>query len=211
MACPQCGSELGEGAKSCAGCGWTKSRRTLWIVLGCILGFLFLVCCGAGTWFFLKMKKVGEAMVAEMVPIQLEVLHAQVVNYAKKHGKPPATLEEAAAEELVGDKGEKVKIQFQNNQKTVDMWQRPIRYSPKPDRSFELRSAGLDGQFDNADDVVEKGTLDDDLPTLYRDIEDRTRRMGEGFIRALGVDPEKMEEKGDEPLETKPAVGTGGK
>ena len=211
MFCPQCGTQVGEGAKACAACGWTASRRTLWIVLGCICGFVFLVCCGAGTWFFMRARRAVEAMQGDIVPLQLAVSRAQVVNYTRIHGKPPATLEEASSEALVSEKGEKVRIQFQNNQKAADMWGTAFRFTLNADRSFEVRSAGPDGKFDGADDIVEKGRLDDDLAALQKELEARSMRMGEGFIREFGIDPEKLREKNKGNLEGRPAVGTGGK
>lgn len=36
----------------------------------------------------------------------------------------------------------------------VDAWGRSIRFTPKEDGSFEVRSAGADGAMDTADDVV---------------------------------------------------------
>jgi hypothetical protein len=209
MNCPQCGTGLGEGAKACATCGWSKSRKTLWIVLGCVFGFFFLVCCAGGTFIYFKMKKVVEAVAGDLVPLQATILHAQVVNYARVKGKAPATLEEAASEPMISKDGEKVEIKFENNNKTADMWQRPFRFTMNADRSFEIRSAGVDGQFDNADDVFEKGTLDDDLQVLQNEIEVKAKRMGESAIRAFGIDPEKMKEKETPP--PPPAPGDDGK
>jgi len=205
MNCPQCGTGLGEGAKACATCGWTKSRKTLWIVLGCVFGFIFLVCCGVGTFLYFKVKKVVEAVQGDIVPLQLSVLHAQVVNYAKVKGRAPATLEEAASEPLVSQRGERVEIKFQNNDKTADMWGKPFRFAMNADRTFEIRSAGPDGQFDNADDHFEKGSLDDDLQELQKAIQDRTQKMGEGAAKALGIDPEQMKQRQAQPPVEEPA------
>jgi hypothetical protein len=205
MTCPQCGTGLGEGAKACATCGWTQSRKTLWIVLGCVFGFLFLVCCGIGTFLYFKVKKVVEAVQGDIVPLQLSVLHAQVVNFAKVKGRPPATLEEAASEPLAGPSGERVEIKFQNNDKTADMWGKPFRFVMNADRTFEVRSAGPDGQFDNADDHFETGNLDEDVQELQKVIQERTRKMGEGAARAMGIDPEKMKEHEAPPPVEEPA------
>lgn len=225
MFCPQCGVEAGEGATTCAACGWKKSGSTLWLVLGIVFGFLFLVCCGLGTWGIIKAKKAVEAMQDEIVPLQLSILHMQVVNYAKVHGKAPATLEEAAAEPMVSKEGEKIEIKFQNKGKTADFWQHPIRFTTAPDRSFEVRSAGPDGKFDNADDLVEKGTLDDDIAVLQKDVEARVEKMGKGFMKEFGVDVDELERKsrerreketkkdgpGDAPPAPAPDEGGGGK
>jgi len=166
MNCPQCATGLGEGAKACATCGWSQSRRTLWIVLGCVLGFLLLACCGAGTYLLILGKKFAEGAQEEFVPVQVILLRTQVVNYAKVKGEAPKTLGEAAAVPLVSGTGEKVEIRIESGNQAVDRWQRPFRFTMNPDRTFEVRSSGPDGQFDNADDVFEKGSLDDDLQAV---------------------------------------------
>lgn len=206
MMCPQCNAELGEGAKACAACGWAASKKKIWVILGIVFGVLFLICCGIGTWFMFKMKGIAESMAKDMVPIQALVLRAQVAQYAQKHGKAPATLEEAAAEPLQGAKGEKIEIKVESNGMAADMWQRPFRFQANPDRSFEIRSAGVDGTFDNADDVVEKGTLDDDVRALEKEIVARFERMGKDMVRGLGIDLDKLEKKA---REAKPEEGGG--
>jgi hypothetical protein len=193
MQCPQCNTELGEGAKACATCGWSASKKTLWIVLGSIAAFIFLVCCGLGTWGYMKAKKVVEAVQGDITPLQIKLLHAQVANYAQKKGRAPATLEEAAAEPLVGKSGEKVQINMQSNNKAADMYGHAIRFTQNPDRSFEVRSAGKDGTFDNGDDVFEKGTLDDDLNALIAEIEVLGKKMRDSVVRAFGGDPSKLD------------------
>jgi hypothetical protein len=212
MQCPQCNTVLGEGARACATCGWSASRKTLWIVLGCIAGFFFLVCCGFGTWGFYKAKKGIEAIQEDVVPMQLTILNAQVANFAQKKGKAPATLEEAAAEALVGKNGEKIEINMQNGQKTSDMWGHAIRFTPNADRTFELRSPGKDGVYDNGDDVSRKGTMDDDVQGLIKEFEVQAKKVGEGFLRGMGIDPEKHRDKGAPPGGSgdAPAVGTQG-
>lgn len=209
MLCPQCNTDLAQGAKGCAACGWKSSKKTLWIVLGCVAGFFVLLCCGIGTFFVLKVRKVAQSMQGEIVPIQLSVLHAQVVNYARIHGKAPATLEEAADAPLEGKNGEKVNIRFQSGQKTADMWGHEFRYAPAADRTFEIRSAGPDGKFDTPDDLSEKGSLDDDLNALQKDVEQRGKQMGQTFLKEFGVDPAKLEEKGGEGDAGKPKADGG--
>jgi hypothetical protein len=49
----------------------------------------------------------------------------------------------------------------------ADVWGRPVRYSPDGTR-FELRSAGPDGVFDTADDIVMMGMLGRDRPCSSR-------------------------------------------
>jgi len=184
--CPQCNSSLGEGARACAACGWTASRKTLWLVLGISAGVLFLLCCGVGTWFFFTIKKTVER---ELVPLQLAILRAQVVNYAQKHGKAPASLAEAASEPVSIKRGNST-TQFQTNDEP-DLWGTRFRLTVEDGGKFEIRSAGPDGKFDNEDDMVETGALDDDLDAVVRAIEERTQRMGEEIIRPFGIDPAK--------------------
>ncbi len=217
MACPQCGTEIGEGAKSCATCGWKASKKTLWIVLGCVAGFFLLVCCGIGTFAFLKMKKAVQGMQGDIVPIQLTVLHAQVSNYAQKKGKAPATLDEASAEPILSKSGERVHNDFENTARSGDAWGHPYRFVSRPDRTFEIRSAGPDGQYDNGDDVVEKGALDDDVPNLMMEAEAKKKKMAEGIAKSFGVDAEKIrmeqEKRNAPPVPapvTEPAGGTQG-
>ncbi len=195
MGCPQCGTELGAGAKACGTCGWKASKKTLWIVLGCIAGFFLLVCCGIGTVAFLKMKKAVQGMQGEMAPLQMIVLRAQVANYAQKKGKPPATLEEAASEPILSKSGERVAIDVQSNGRGTDVWGHPFRFSCSTDRTFQIRCAGPNGQYEDADDVVEKGTLDDDVPNLLMEFESRKQKMGEGIVKSFGIDPEKIREE----------------
>ncbi len=210
MNCPQCGTGLGEGAKACATCGWSQSRRTLWIVLGCVFGFLLLACCGAGTYLFVQGKKFVKAVEGEIVPVQIGLLRAQVVNFARVKGRAPATLEEASAEPLISRTGEKVEIRIENGNRSADRWQRPFRFTMNPDRTFEVRSAGPDGQFDSADDLFEKGSLDDDLQALLKETEDRAKRMVEKGVRAIGFDPGAFEEKETPPAPPPPAPPPGG-
>jgi hypothetical protein len=217
MQCPQCNTTLGEGAKACATCGWSGSRKTLWIVLGCIAGFLFLVCCGIGTWLFMKGKQFVSGVQEEIVPLTMTLHHAQVANYAQKRGKAPATLQEAMTETLVIRNGESIKVQTEKNGSAMDAYGRPIRFTMNADRTFEIRSAGKDGAMDTPDDVAEKGTLDDDVPTLVKRVEDQFRdfqvKMQEKAIRTFGGDPSKLPppapEEPEEP-EDAPAVGTQG-
>ena len=186
MNCPQCNSDLAEGAKACAACGWSSSRKTLWLVLGISAGALFLLCCGVGTWFFFSMKAVVEK---ELPGLQVAILKAQVVNYAQKHGKAPESLAQATTEPVLIKKGENSSATFQTND-GPDLWGTQHRLTVNPDRTFEVRSAGPDKAFDNEDDLVEKGSLDDDLQALVRAIEVRSEEMGKAFVRQFGVDPD---------------------
>ncbi|MCK6482245.1 MAG: hypothetical protein L6R43_19500, partial [Planctomycetes bacterium] len=212
MFCPQCGSQLGEGAKGCAACGWTSSRKTLWIVLGSIFGVLFLLCCGGATWVFFKAKKAVEIAQEKATPITVCYHRVSVINYAKARGKLPESLAEAAKETLVieKDKGEDgssgtVKIDMKSGGQDADTWQRPLRYTKNDgDGSFEVRSAGPDGVFDNADDIVERGNLSDDLEAAKKDFERKAKEFGREMVRGFGFNPDNVEglEVEPAPLET---------
>ncbi|HEU4394424.1 MAG TPA: hypothetical protein VFS92_02595 [Planctomycetota bacterium] len=193
MNCPQCNSDLPAGAGACVACGWSASRKTRWLVLGITAGVLFLLCCGVGTWLFFSMKAVFEK---ELPALHVAVLRAQVVNYAQKHGKAPESLAQATSEPVPIQK----KRQKQNSSTTFqtsdgpDIWGTQHRLTMNADRSFEVRGAGPDGIFDNADDFVEKGSLDDDLQALVREIEVRGEEMmAKAFFGIFGFDADQGE------------------
>ena len=208
MACPQCGTEIGPEAKACTACGWTKSRRTLWITLGCIFGGLFLICCGIGTVLVLRVKRIAEEGVP---PMHVLLLRVQVVNYAKNHGGVlPDTLDKAAAEPLKDDSGGDVKFEIKggrNNDVLTDMWDTVIRYTRNPDGSFEVRSAGKDKAFDNADDFFEKGRADEDLAALKKVFQTRAEEQVKKALGDFGVEVKVDDgslEKKDEPAPPPP-------
>jgi hypothetical protein len=238
--CPQCGAQVGEGAKSCAACGWSSSRRTLWIVLGCVFGFLFLLCCGGGALVVSWGNKFGKQVQGTVAQIQVKVHRAQVVAFAKKEGRLPKDLAESAKA------GFKVRqrnrpgrppIHVDTGTNTSDTWGNPLTYRPAADGTFEIRSSGPDGKVDTADDVVEKGSGADDLDRLEAEISDMGERLGEEAVKSLpfgmgkrileqmeaerkareGAGPTSVEKEPGEkppvekPAETAPAVGTAGK
>jgi hypothetical protein len=155
-------------------------------VLGISAGVLFLACCGVGSWVFFSMKGIVEK---EVPGLQVAILKAQVVNYAQKHGKAPENLAQATSEPVLIRKGTNSSASFQTND-GPDIWGTPHRLTVNADRTFDLRSAGPDRTFDNEDDLVEKGSLDDDLQALVREIEVRSEEMGKAFVRQFGVDPD---------------------
>jgi len=108
--CPQCGTGLGEGARGCAACGWTSSRKTLWIVLGSIFGFLLLVCCGGVTFVGMRTKAAIEKVQKDLVPVGVLMNRIQVLNWAKKHGSLPADLGKAMEEPV--EIGQNDEMQF---------------------------------------------------------------------------------------------------
>lgn len=208
MFCPQCGTGLGEGARGCAACGWTASRKTLWIVLGCIFGGLFLLCCGGSVLFGLRAKKAVESVNPPLVFLA----RVQVLQYAKKHGSLPETLEQAWEDpiEVKQEKGGTIRIG--DGDVPTDTWGNAFRYTPNKDGTYEVRGAGPDGQFDGADDIVEKGSTSDDLDAMRKEIEVRFEQVGEAFLKAFWIDPEKIKEQkkarrgkaGDAPVAPKP-------
>ncbi len=190
MFCPQCGTGLGEGARGCAACGWTSSRKTLWIVLGCIFGGLLLVCCGVGTLFFFRARTALESRNPPLVFLA----RVQVLQYGKKHGSLPESLEKAWEEPIDVRQEHGGNIRTEEGGAASDTWGNHLRYSPGKDGSYEVRSAGPDGQFDNADDIVEKGNLSDDLEAMKKEAEVRFEKIREAFMKALWIDPEKVKE-----------------
>lgn len=215
MFCPQCGAQLGEGAKGCGACGWSSSRKTLWIVLGSIFGLLLLVCCGVGTWFFIKAKAVAEKFQARLTPELVFFSRVQVVNYAKKRGSLPPDLQAAWEEplpELRDRDGDRIEVKVEAKDRARDVWGRDLRYTTEEDGAFEVRSAGPDGTFDNGDDLVEKGRADEDLDALLTELKARWERIGDELIRELGFDPEDLRDGGGkkEPAPA-PAPAPGGK
>ena len=216
MFCPQCGAGLGEGARGCAACGWAASRKTLWIVLGSIFGLIFLVCCGAGTVVFFKAKKAGEIAMTRLAPEIVFIARVQVLNYAKKHGSLPENLAKAQEEPLTGKGGEEITFQNGNEIGANDGWGHLLRYSPAKDGTYEVRSSGPDGTMDNADDVVEKGALTDDLEALKVEAAGRVQKavqdMQGDILKSFGVDPEKLKKRhgrGGVTIETTPAPSDG--
>ena len=87
-------------------------------------------------------------------------LVAHVDAYARESGALPADLSPVVTR--IPGAGER----------TVDLWGRAVRYIARSQR-FELRSAGGDGAFDNADDIVVLGRLGRQIPCEVRE-EERT-------------------------------------
>jgi hypothetical protein len=189
MYCPQCGIDLGETARGCSRCGWTSSRRTVWVVLGSVLAGGLLVCCGIGTWAGILVYRAGREFVATVGPEIVFLNRVAVTNYAQRTGKMPETLAEAFSEPLIEEGGKTVRIHLREGQPFRDLWGTEIRYGRGEGGAFEVRSAGPDRTFGTPDDLAEAGRSDDDLAALRREMEDRWRRAGAEALRSLGVDP----------------------
>jgi len=246
MNCPQGTASLGEGAKGCTSCGWAASKKTLWIVLGSILGVVFLACCGVGTWGFLRFKAAAEAIQDSSTPVVVYYHRVAVLNYARKRGSLPVTLAQAAEEPLQvekhgggagsgeaveggeggegasggeggagdpasgGEGSEKFTFKMQQNGQDVDGWQRPLRYTVLDETTYEVRSAGKDGVFDNEDDIVEAGSTADDLDAEMKELGRRGEQIGRDFLKALGVDPDRVGTRGSPgPVKVGEPVGGG--
>ena len=79
-----------------------------------------------------------------------------VDRYGQQHGSLPATLAPVlASSERAREQG-------------LDPWGRTVRYTFR-ERNYELRSAGADGSFDTADDIVVLGQLGRNVPCELRD------------------------------------------
>ncbi len=233
MFCPQCGAALGEGASGCAACGWSSSRKTLWIVLGSVFALLCILCCGGFAFIGMKFKKAAEEMQEKGTPAILAYHRLSVLNYAKKRGSLPDTLAKAAEEKLVledhaadgaaggaaGDPGDpadpgdpplprgktSIKFRMQENGLDLDSWQRPLRYAPGEAGVYEIRSAGPDGNFDTGDDLTVQGSTDDDLGDVTREFQRQSTAIGRQFMESIGLDPDRVGKEDAEPAPAPPA------
>lgn len=229
MFCPQCGAALGEGASGCAACGWSSSRRTLWIVLGSVFALLCILCCGGFAFIGMKFKKAAEEMQEKATPAILAYHRLSVLNYAKKRGSLPDTLAKAAEERLVledhaaggaaGDPGDpadpgdpplprgktSIKFQMQENGLDLDSWRRPLRYAPGEAGVYEIRSAGPDGAFDTADDLTVQGSTGDDIGEVTREFHRQSTAIGRQFMESIGLDPDRVGKEGEKPPPAPPA------
>lgn len=79
---------------------------------------------------------------AELTTVNLEQISRAVQEWMAEHeGQVPGSLQE-----LQGDRSYGLAL--------TDGWGRNIRYRKLSDSSYELRSAGGDGQFETEDDIV---------------------------------------------------------
>jgi len=76
-----------------------------------------------------------------LTEVNLNTLEQAITMFIGQEGRVPASLEELRQTRLL-------------TADTVDAWGRGIRYEPIDDSKFRLRSAGADGVFDTADDIV---------------------------------------------------------
>jgi hypothetical protein len=96
--------------------------------------FYFGFVAKTGVFADLKIKLASQIMTTDAGQISL---------YKQQHGSLPKTLAEIprARESMFSP---------------TDPWGKPLAYTPNEDGTFELRSAGPDGEFNTADDIVQK-------------------------------------------------------
>ncbi|MCI4444607.1 MAG: hypothetical protein JHC32_01105 [Candidatus Aminicenantes bacterium] len=81
---------------------------------------------------------------AELTSVNLEQLSRAIQEWMSEHdGQVPETLKEVQGGRSYG-------------LSLTDGWGRDIRYQKLSDSSFELRSAGADGQFNTDDDIIKE-------------------------------------------------------
>jgi len=76
-----------------------------------------------------------------LTEVNLNTLEQAITIFIGQEGRVPTSLKELRQTRLL-------------TAATVDAWGREIRYEPIDDSRFRLRSAGADGVFDTADDIV---------------------------------------------------------
>ena len=124
--------------------GMFKQPRGL-ATAGLVLGLL------GSIWIFILVFIVGLATVTSCIGLGAAVAGA-------KHGVTVNAISQANAviEGYRAEKGalpnEGVGQNLINAQK--DAWGKTLRYKPKPDGAYDIRSAGPDGQFDTLDDIT---------------------------------------------------------
>ncbi|MHC4923709.1 MAG: zinc ribbon domain-containing protein [Planctomycetota bacterium] len=184
--CPQCNTQLGEGAKSCAACGWTRSKSKIWIILGSIFGVLALLCCAGMAWIGAKGMKVAEVVQTKGTVVQLKRLKVQVLSWsAKNDGLPDdltVVMSEAVDVELDQEtRDASAKVNVQTAEGNMDMWQTAIQYTKNEDGSFELRSAGADQAFNTEDDFVEAVAASETLAAAKDDLRVHMKELVEAM------------------------------
>jgi len=95
--------------------------------------FYFGFVAKTGIYAEMKIKLASQAMMGTA---------GQIALYKLRNGHLPETLREIDTER------DKYVMTF-------DPWFKPLVYKPNADGTFELRSAGPDGEFDTEDDIVQ--------------------------------------------------------
>ncbi len=120
-----------------------------------IRGFLVVLLMGMVVVYFIFFAKVGnnkgglETMVdargrafVKLTEVNMATLSREILSSASEEGLPEDLKEWRRGRTLGGA--------------ALDAWGREIRYEKLSDSSFRLRSAGPDGRFDTADDIVKE-------------------------------------------------------
>jgi hypothetical protein len=115
-------------------------------------GIAFTFVVGTALFYFRLVPTYGpfEAMQAGMAEQMMRIDAGQIALYKHQHGRLPKTFAEIP-------KGQRVPfapVDYWG--RPTDTWGKPLDYTVNDDGTFELRSAGPDGQFGTADDIVLK-------------------------------------------------------
>ena len=118
---------------------------------GLLIGILLAVVIAYGI-FFVKTDKGGkgglEIMVDKYLQAKIDLTEANLAALARE------ILSFTAEGEGLPENLDALRRFHPTAGSTPDAWGRKIRYERLSDSSFRLRSAGPDGVFDNADDIV---------------------------------------------------------
>ena len=119
-----------------------RSKTAIFLGIG---GILFSVVLYGGIFYFGFVANTGifANLKIRLTSQIIEQDAGQLALYKLQYGQLPKTLADMPAG---GDKP------FTK----VDSWLKPLAYKPNDDGSFELRSAGPDGEFGTADDIAKK-------------------------------------------------------
>jgi hypothetical protein len=115
-------------------------------------GIAFTFVVGAALFFFRLVPTYAPyaAMQSGVAEQFIRIDAGQIALYKHQHGRLPKTLDEIP-------KGQRIAFSpFDVWGRPIDTWGKPIAYTVNDDGTFELHSAGPDGQFGTADDIVLK-------------------------------------------------------
>jgi len=91
-----------------------------------------------------------------------------VLKYRDSKGSLPATLADLLSVRGAAPPTSIVEFDRPREERIVDGWRRPLRFAKDPDgEGFSIRCAGPDGDWDTADDLVEKGRVGEDPKPVF--------------------------------------------
>jgi hypothetical protein len=119
-----------------------RSKTAIFLGVG---GIVFSVVIYGGLFYFAFVDKTGifSGLKIRLASQIIEQDAGQIALYRLENGQLPKTL----AEMPTSRDTPFVK---------TDPWLKPLAYKPNDDGTFELRSAGPDGEFGTADDIAKK-------------------------------------------------------